>query len=187
MRKPLSDEEVVALVQNGDEEAFAQLMDRYTDKLLRYGKRFFSEDYMVGDTVQDIFVQVYKNIQDFDTTKRFSPWIYRIAHNSFVDVIRKRSKEPLYGFEFDTFVPHFSHEFPPVEAKEREEIRVLLDKELKELAPKYKEILYLYYFEELSYREISDIIRVPVSTVGVRLARARKALKKNMVKKNDYE
>jgi RNA polymerase sigma-70 factor (ECF subfamily) len=181
-----SDEELAALVQKRDELAFAELMKRYTAKLLRYGKRILLTENNIGDTVQDIFVTVYKNIEDFDTTRQFSPWIYRIAHNAFVDVIRKNAKGPLYVFDFDRIIPHPTYEDPLILEKEREEFRVLLGKGLKELSPEYREIIDLYYFEDFSYKEIADILHIPIGTVGIRLSRARESLKKKF-KKNDHE
>ena len=186
MPSSLSDEDLATLVQKGDETAFAALMDRYTPKLLRYGRRLISRENNIGDTVQDVFVTVYKNIQDFDATRHFSPWIYRIAHNAFVDVIRKKAKEPLPVFDFDKIVPHPAYEDPLAVEKEREEIRVILEKGLNELPPPYREIIDLYYFENFSYKEITDILHIPIGTIGIRLSRAREALKKKFPK-NDHE
>ena len=174
----ISDEALAARVQSGDEAAFAALMERYTGKLLRYGRRFLSGDPALGDTVQDIFVAVYQNIKDFDAARKFSPWIYRIAHNAFVDVLRQKSKEPLYVMDLDTVVPHAAYEDPSAREKEFEEIRVLLEKGLATLPSAYREIIDLYYFEQFSYKDIADVLHIPIGTVGIRLSRAKRALKK---------
>lgn len=173
-----SDEELARLVGQGDEAAFAELMDRYTGKLLRYGRRLLPHEDNIGDIVQDVFITVYRNIQDFDTTRRFSPWIYRIAHNAFVDVIRKQAKDPLFYFDFDRVIPHPVYEDPVDREKESEEMRVLITKGLETLSPSYREVIDLYYFEDFSYKEIADILHIPIGTVGIRLNRARAALKK---------
>ena len=101
-----SDENLARLVQNGDHQALAVLMDRYTGKLLRYGRRFIVSTDSISDVVQDVFVIVYENIKDFDATRQFSPWIYRIAHNAFVDILRKSTKGPIYGLDLDRVMPH---------------------------------------------------------------------------------
>src|SRR5665213_1490393 len=106
MSKDITDEHLARLVQHDNHPALAALMDRYAPKLLRYGHRFLAGDDEIGDIVQDVFVTVYQNIHDFDATRRFSPWIYRIAHNAFVDALRKRAKGPVYGIDFDRVVPH---------------------------------------------------------------------------------
>ena len=182
----ITDEELARLVQQGDEQALAILMERYTGKLLRYGKRFISSNENIGDVVQDVFVAAYRNIRDFDSTKQFSPWIYRIAHNAFVDVLRKKAKEPIPVFDFDRVVPHLAYEDPGEGEKERQELRVVLERGLGGLSPAYREIIDLYYFENFSYRQIADILHVPVGTVGIRLSRARTALKKQ-IPKNEHD
>lgn len=175
-----SDEELARLVQNDDHRALAVLMDRYTPKLLRYGHRFLSSEDDIVDVVQDVFVATYRNIRDFDSTRRFSPWIYRIAHNAFVDALGKRTRGPVYGLDIDRVVPHPVYEDPQEDEKEKEEMRVLLEKRLDELPPSYREIVDLYYFEDFKYTEIADILHIPIGTVGIRLSRARQMLKKSM-------
>jgi RNA polymerase sigma-70 factor (ECF subfamily) len=135
---------------------------------------------VLNQAIQDIFISAYQNIEGFDTTQRFSPWIYRIAHNAFVDILRRRTKQPLYGIDFDTLVSHPIHEDLYAKEKESEEIRVLIEKGLESLTTAQREIIVLYYFEDLSYREIADVLHLPVSTVGVKLTRARAALKKQI-------
>ena len=177
-----TDEVLAAQLQQGDEQALSGLMQRYEPKLMRYGQRFLggqSED-VLRQAVQDIFIAAYQNIEGFDIRQRFSPWIYRIAHNAFVDILRQRTRQPVYGLDFDKIISHPVHEDEYVKEKESEEIRVLVEKGLGALPTAQREIIVLYYFEELSYREIADVLHLPVSTVGVRLARARASLKKTL-------
>jgi RNA polymerase sigma-70 factor (ECF subfamily) len=181
----MTDEELAALVQKGDEQALAELIDRYEVKLLRYGQRFLGAQNAdaLSEAVQDVFISVYQNIEGFDVRQRFSPWIYRIAHNAFVDLLRQKARQPLYLFDFDTVLSHAvdtRHTDSVTKEKEIAEARVLLEKGLDKLSTHQREIIVLYYFEELSYKEIADVLHVPVSTVGVRLARARAMLKKQL-------
>ena len=173
----LTDEELARLVQGNNEEAFGVLMDRYQGRLLRYGRRFLNQEAPIDHTVQDVFIKVYTNIRSFDTTKKFAPWIYRIAHNEFVSALRSRSRQPL-AVDFDTLVAHPSYEMDPAGDEERAQTQALIARGLDALSAAHKEVLILYYLEGLSYQEISDILQVPVGTVGVRLRRARQALKK---------
>ena len=175
-----TDEELAALVQKGDENALAELIDRYESKLMRYGQRFIGaqNENALHETVQDIFISVYQNIEGFDVKQRFSPWIYRVAHNAFVDVLRLKTKQPLYVFDFDKLLSHPIQEETILKEKENAEIRVLLEKSMGMLSVQQREIIALYYFEDFSYKEIADVLHIPVSTVGVRLARARTSLKK---------
>ena len=174
---PRTDEVLAALVQGNNQEAFGVLMDRYQAKLLRYGRRFLAQDDSIVDVVQDVFIKAYENIQSFDATRIFAPWIYRIAHNAFVNEIRRKKREPLLYVDLDAILSHPSYEFDPAADEERTQMQTLINRGLDALAPAYKEVIILYYIEDLSYQEISDILQVPVGTVGVRLRRARKALK----------
>lgn len=182
----MSDEQLATLVQAGEEDAYGAIMDRYTAKLTRYGKRFLSRSENIEDIVQDVFIKTYQNIQSFDATRKFSSWIYRIAHNAFVNALRKQSTEPVFVFDFDALVAHPAYENTVEERKEDEEMSVLLKKGIDGLPPAYREIITLYYFEELNYQEIADILEVPIGTVGIRLSRAKAILKKGLLK-NEHE
>lgn len=175
----LSDEALAALVQGNNEAAFGVLMDRYQGKLLRYGRRFLSQEAPIDDAVQDVFVKVYQNIKSFDATKKFAPWVYRIAHNEFVSSLRARSRAPL-AIDLDTLLTHPSYEMDKAGEEERAIVAAQVEQGLGKIAPRYKEVLILYYLEDLSYQEISDILRIPLGTVGVRLRRAREAIKKHV-------
>lgn len=177
MQDARTDEALAELVQGNNQEALGVLIDRYQAKLLRYGKRFLPNDAHIVDVVQDVFIKAYENIQSFDATRKFSPWIYRIAHNAFVNEIRRQKREPLMYVDLDAILAHPSYEFDPAADEERAQMEELMKKGLDALAPAYKEVIILYYIEEQSYQEISDILQVPVGTVGVRLRRARQALK----------
>lgn len=170
-----TDEALVERVQAGDIEAFGVLVERYERKLKRYGAKFLAaED--VTDLVQEAFMRAFRNIQGFHPGARFSPWMYRIAHNEFVSALRKRARMPVLSVDFDTFVSHPVYDDPAPREREQRDLRAMIDAGLAQLSPKYREALVLFYLEGLSYREIADVLHVPVSTVGIRLKRAREAL-----------
>ena len=167
-------------VQKGDIESFRILVERYEAKIARYAKRFFFDGDEGKDIVQDVFIKAYVNIQSFDTSRRFSPWIYRIAHNEFVNNIKRRQKERenVSIFDFDLLFPHLVAKETADDGFNKAEVKRMLDQSLNKLNEKYKEPLVLYYFEDMDYREIADVLHIPVSTVGVRLQRGRAMLKK---------
>ncbi|MBV9159377.1 MAG: RNA polymerase sigma factor [Candidatus Kaiserbacteria bacterium] len=181
---PLTDEEIARTVQEGDIEGFGELVERYEAKLLRYGRKFLPRTEDIEDIVQDAFVSAFQNIKSFDTSRRFSPWIYQIAHNAFVNALRKHSRNPLTMVDFDTFLSYHVEEAPTDMEREHKEMRELIEKGLDELSPKSREILVLFYLEDFSYTEIADILQVPVGTVGVRLKRAREQLRQVYEKMN---
>ena len=175
----LTDEALADLVKKGDIEQFGTLMQRYEDKLLRYANRFLAGRNNREDVVQEVFLKTYQNIKSFDTSQKFSPWIYRIAHNTFINELRKNTRDIVVFFDPDTLLSHdVPEENPATRELEFAELSAALEKYLDMLKPKYKEIIILYFYEQLSYKEIADVLQIPVSTVGVRLQRAKDALKK---------
>src|SRR3954470_6961664 len=98
-----TDEQIALAVQSGRSEKFGELVERYEAKLLRYARKFLLDPEDAQDIVQDIFIKAYENLQSFDATRRFSPWIYRIAHNEFVNALKKReSRKTIFTIDFDT-------------------------------------------------------------------------------------
>lgn len=173
------DEEIVRKVQEGDAEVFGIIVDRYEEKLLRYGRRFLSDRDDIADLVQDVFLKTYVNIKNFNIELRFSPWIYRIAHNEFVNASKKNVKNPLLFFDVDVLFPHPVSDENESDRIDKETLKQMFEKFLSALDPKYREPIVLYYFEDMGYQEIADIFRIPVSTVGVRITRGKKMLKKS--------
>jgi len=183
-----TDEELAALVQRGDVERFGMLMVRYEPKLMRYGSRFLAQTDDIREIVQDVFIKTYQDIQSFDTTQRFSPWIYRIAHNTFANELRRKSRNPIRLPDFDILLSHSAAIESSDSESERASLARMVERGLNSISPKYREVLVLYFMEELSYKEIADVLRVPVNTVGVRLARAKSALKASYTERNiSYE
>lgn len=177
LANPLTDEKIARLVQSGETEPFGILIERYEAKMKRYAKRFLFGYEEAEDLAQEVFLKTYINIQSFNTSKKFSSWLYRIAHNEFINAIKKKGKEPIPFFDSDVIFPHpVSKENTDKEITESE-LRAMLDKCIDKLKPKYREPIVLYYFEELSYKEIADILRVPIATVGIRLQRGKKIMK----------
>ena len=173
----LTDKELVLYVKSGEIEAFGFLVERYEDKIKRYARKFLFGYEDIEDTVQKVFVKAYVNIQSFDTSKKFSSWLYRIAHNEFINAIKKKKREPLSFFNPDVIFPHSTSKDRPDDFFERQETKEIVAKSLSKLKPRMREVIVLYYYESLSYKEIADILHIPISTIGVRLMRARKNLK----------
>ena len=173
-----TDEQIVSFIQQGDKEKFGLLMERYNKKLYRYGKKFLPDGDNIEDIIQDVFINTFQNINDFNTSLKFSSWIYRIAHNAFVNGLKKHQQNMLVKFDFDTLLSHHIYEDPAIEAEEYENMRKMITIGLDALKPKYKEVIILHYLEELSYKEISDILQVPTGTVGIRVMRGKEILKK---------
>ena len=173
-----TDEEIAILVQNGDIQVFGELVSRYEQKMMRYARKFLFGYHDSEDVVQDVFLKAYSNIRGFDPSRKFSSWLYRIAHNEFINAIKKRGREPLPFFDPDTIFPHPVAADDPVKDVTRKEMAEVLNRSLDKLDPKYRETLVLFYFEDLDYEAIAEVLQIPKSTVGVRLNRGKAVLKK---------
>ncbi len=172
-----TDEELVRLTQEGNISAFTIILKRYEGKILRYGKRFLFSHENIEDAVQTIFIKAYQNINSFNVNKKFSPWIYRIAHNHFINIIKRTKREPFLFFDADVIFS-FSNKKSILSEIEKTEEKKEIEKCLEKINIKYREPIILYYFEDKSYKDISDILKIPISTVGVRLKRGLVQIKK---------
>ena len=164
----LSDEEVVEITRTKNKEAYVEVIKRYQEKLMRYAKYLVNDNERASDVVQDAFIKAYINLNSFDTKRKFSSWIYRIVHNEAVNLINKYKKEkPLFeNIDFDSGI-NIEEEYT------QNEVRKMVKNCLEEMSLLYREPLSLYYLEEKSYKEISDILRIPIGTVGTRINRAK--------------
>lgn len=172
------DEEICQLVQKGDSESFGVLIERYEKKIKRYLWKFLSQREDVEDLTQNIFLKAFENIQGFNPKRKFSTWLYAIAHNEMVNFLKKKKRMPASLIELDTFLPYSLKDDSLRENLILNFQKEILEKAIKELSLKYREPLFLFYFENLSYQEISEILKIPISTVGVRIKRAKEYLKK---------
>ncbi len=174
----LSDEEIAKKVQEGGTELFEILVLRYQKRLFRYAKKFLFLDQEAEDLLQDIFLKAYTNIRSFNPNKKFSPWIYRIAHNEFINSLKKKEKNKFLSFDLDIFLPYlFSKDEADLNVT-KQELTKEMNHCLSILKAKYREVVVLYFYEEFDYKEISDVLKIPISTVGVRLKRAKEQIKK---------
>lgn len=169
----LSDQDIVKLILTKDKQLYSHIISRYQDKLLRYVNYLTSYDFNAQDIVQETFIKAYVNLNGFNPKKKFSSWIYRIAHNLTMDSFRAHKKEiPLLeDMDLDSG-----------QNLQDDAIKLELKKHTRNclsLMPlNYREPLSLYYLEDKSYQEISDILRLPIGTIGTRINRAKILMKK---------
>lgn len=173
----LTDEQLAEIAQSGTQLAFTELANRYWERLLRYARRLLSGSSEAEDIVQEALLKVYINLRSFNPDRRFSPWMYRITHNVLMDHVKSRKRDPLPFFDPDVLFPHpVAPDRPDVDA-DISSIRRMLDAHLKILDARYREPLVLRYFQDLSYRDIADILRIPTGTVSVRIKRGLEKLR----------
>lgn len=167
------DEDLVQKIQSGDKELYSVIIDRYESKLLRYARHLINDEQKAIDVVQESFIKTFVNLNSFNRSKKFSSWIYRITHNEAMNMIKKHKKEIPLSDEFD-----FGSEENIEKDFEDKETTEMIQKCLKSIPLIYSEPLNLFFIEEKSYEEISDILKIPMGTVATRISRAKIIMKK---------
>lgn len=170
----LTDEECVKQILAGDKQKYRIIISRYEKKLVRYVTYLCYDSTLAEDVVQETFIKVYSNLNSFKSELKFSSWIYRIAHNEAMNAVKKFRFIP-YDYDLvSLLIPSSSN---VAEDYEKEEIVKNVNLYLQRIPLKYRQVLSLYYLEDKSYGEISDILRLPIGTVGTLLNRAKKKFK----------
>jgi len=160
---------------------FGNIVERYEARLDRYITRLGVRDPDErADVLQEIFIKVYRNLNNFDQSLSFSAWIYRIAHNEAVSWYRKRQSRP-EGYlvaEGDEIVKLIASDTTSPETifDQQLDSKIIMSA-LEQLDSKYREVLILRYFEHMEYEDISDVLQVPTGTVGTLIHRAKRQLK----------
>lgn len=177
-----SDEELVQL-SIADVDAFYFLIKRYEPKILRYISRLTGgKQDKAEDILQEIFIKVYRNLNSFNPKLKFSSWVYRIAHNEIINQYRKDKPRSGTVSLDDTDEIDLSTKLIYDEDIHNTyvhgETAETVKKALEELPLKYREVLFLRFFEDKDYKEISDILRKPPGTVAALLNRAKSKFKK---------
>ena len=172
-----TDNELVSLTL-GNQVFFAILMNRYSEKLARYIRRISNlgpEE--IEDVLQEIFIKVYKNLNDFDQDLKFSSWVYRITHNQVISHHRAKSARPQMVEIDEALANRLRAEINLNVEMESKDLQREVSLLLASLKPIHREVLVLRFFEEKSYEEISDILKKPNGSVATLIHSAKKELK----------
>lgn len=181
-----TDEELLELSKE-NHNYFLCLMQRYESKILRYIHRISglkTED--CEDLLQEIFFKAYRNMHSFSPDLKFSAWLYRIAHNQVISNYRKLKARPTELYEVDDG-PTWSNLLSDMGLSEEINNHLLNEniwQVLMKLDSKYREVLVLRFLEDLDYKEISDVLQKPISTVGTLISRAKNEFAKTVALDN---
>ncbi|GGH88943.1 RNA polymerase sigma-70 factor (ECF subfamily) [Pullulanibacillus pueri] len=178
--------QLILRVRKGDHDAFAKIVEFYKKPVYNICLRMVGIPQEAEDLAQDAFLRAYTNIDRYELDKKFSTWLYRIATNLSIDYLR-RKKPAAYldsevpGTDGFTMYSQFSIDEPlPEERVVDQETKEWVQYEINQLPPKYRSAIILKYIEDLSLKEISEILDLPVPTVKTRIHRGREALRKRM-------
>jgi RNA polymerase sigma-70 factor (ECF subfamily) len=153
---------------HGDQDSFKILVEKYTPSIYNFGVRFVGEDY-INDVTQDIFIKVWKNIRNFNNDKSsFKTWVFTIARNTITDYLRK--KKMVNFSSLDTEEESFADNIADEVILSDEILIKLEDKELlnnfiNKLTVNYREVIILYYQEDMTFNEIGQLLGKPLNTV----------------------
>jgi RNA polymerase sigma-70 factor, ECF subfamily len=181
-----TDEELAAAAAGGSEEAFRALVERFERPVHALLLRIVRRADVAEELAQDAFVKAWRALGRFDPTRKFSSWLFKIAHNTALDALRRRGEEtlsldaPVGGSETPPELPADPRAEDALERLTSREAARALERAIAELRPAYREILLLRFAEELSYDEIAEITGAPLGTVKVHLFRARRELARRM-------
>jgi RNA polymerase sigma-70 factor (ECF subfamily) len=177
---------MIARCKKGDREAFNELMNKYQKQVFNVAYGMLSDYDDASDAAQEVFLKVYRSIASFRGQSSFTTWLYRICANVCNDILRKRQRRgftvSINGDDDDENpVSELQSEAPtPEESLEMNERQRAVRAAISELNKEFREIILYSDIEQLSYDEISLILKCPKGTVKSRLNRARNALKKKL-------
>ena len=185
-REVPDDRSLVAEILAGESDKFAELVSRYEKRIINYVYRITRRYEEAHDLTQEIFVKVYMALDRYDPKYQFSTWIFRIAQNTAIDVVRKKTlvEEPLTkpdyreGGERDRDLP--ADVVSPYRAFSNKQMSAAIESAIRSLPDDYRELIELRHFGELSYEEIATMKKMPLGTVKNKLFRARNILKEEL-------
>ena len=163
-------------------KAYALIVRRYEAPLKRYiGRLLGMKSPSIEDVLQEVFIKAYLNLNDYDQRRRFSPWLFRIAHNEAHTLLRKQRTEPrvISGEEGLLLLERSTTDGTDTRtdldiARDEERVRAAL----KDLDERYRDVMILRFLEEKNYEDISDILELPMGTVATLISRGKQQLRR---------
>ena len=172
---------LVQRANDGDQKAYAELMDRYRDAIYYMLLKMVNNASDAEDLTIEAFGKAFKNIQQYTPNYAFSTWLFKIATNNCIDFIRKKKAMTISLDQNDNdddkapsdiMAPMLDPEEEMIKGQKQKMMREIVSK----LKPRYRKLIELRYFKEFSYEEIADELELPIGTVKAQLFRARELL-----------
>jgi len=195
--KKHDDSELLVRYMAGDEDAFSEIVSLYKDPLHAFLRKFLNQQALVEDVFQDTFLQLYASRDKFDTNRPLRPWLFTIAANKAKDALRKiqRRSEINLGTAAssddmsidDLFNMLSSYEQTPLDEVSRDETAQRVRAIIADLPENLRIILTLSYFEQFSYKQMAEILSIPIGTVKSRLHTAVMQFAKNWKSDNESD
>ncbi len=175
----LTDAELLQQYAKGDEAAFREIVNRYKNSLYAFLKQFLNRSDLVDDVFQETFLQLFNSRKSFDLSRPLRPWLFTIAANKAKDALRKSQRTAAVPIgtlseseemSFDEMLSALSSDTAvPYDDLERSETVSLVNEVIGNMPDNLREILALAYFNQFSYKQMADILSIPIGTVKSRL------------------
>ena len=177
--KKTTDAELLGKYAAGEEAAFREIVSRYKNGLYAFLRNFLNQHDLIEDVFQETFLQLYNSMESFDTSRPLRPWLFTIAANKAKDALRKQQRAAAISvgsiadsqdMSFDDVLNALSaDETMPYEELEDSEIALQVRQVIADMPENLREILILAYFNKFSYKQMADILSIPIGTVKSRL------------------
>ncbi|MBM3405112.1 MAG: sigma-70 family RNA polymerase sigma factor [Bacteroidetes bacterium] len=180
----MQEKEIIDGIIAGNEAAFRELVHRHQSMVVNVCHQFLQDPEDAHDVAQEVFIEVFRSASRFRHQSKISTWLYRIAVNRSLNYLRKKKRHDWIErlddlIAMKSFAPL---EKSPEENREQMESLQVLHQAIGSLPEKQRAAITLSFFEELSYKEIADILKITVSNVGVLINRAKKGVQEKVLR-----
>lgn len=189
----MTEEELIAKAAQGDQDAFAQLLELHKGKVYGLTLRLTGSAEDAMDLTQETFFNAWRGLPRFNGQSKFSTWLYRLATNAAIDFLRREKRRgavttvPLYTEEESQRALDIpDHRFTPQTELERKELQQAIQRGLERLSDEHRQALVLREVNGLSYAEIAQVLGIEEGTVKSRISRARLALRKVLLADGNF-
>jgi RNA polymerase sigma-70 factor (ECF subfamily) len=172
---------LVDMARNGNEKAFASLMNRYRDSIYFMLLKMVNNMSDAEDLTIEAFGKAFRNLESYTPDFAFSTWLFKIATNNCIDFIRKKQSSPApvdqLQNDLESITKNIQSDLPdPEEALINDQKIAVLRSVVSQLKPRYRRLIELRYYQEYSYEEIASELNLPIGTVKAQLFRAKSLL-----------
>ncbi len=189
----MTEEELIRLAAQGDQDAFARLLEAHQGKVYGLTLRLTGSPEDAMELTQETFFNAWRGLPNFHAESKFSTWLYRLATNAAIDFLRRERRRralpvvPLVADEEDDRALDIpDRRLDPQGEVERRELQAAIRRGLERLSPEHRQVLVLREFTGLSYAEIAQVLHLEEGTVKSRIARARLALRKLLLEDGNF-
>lgn len=177
-----SDQQLIAQALRGSEDAYRGIVERYQQPVLGLLLRIVRERGLAEDLAQETFIKAFRALDTFQVNRKFSSWLFKIAHNSAIDALRRRRLDTVPLETADSDTPDLLGSLPasgidgPETLLQGRNLGEAMAGAIEQLRPDYRSVVQLRFVQGLAYEEIAEVMDLPLGTVKTHLHRARKKL-----------